>query len=320
MLGIGPAKQIAMMRSLVLLLIAMFIALPASPAWAGQGKDKVPDIRDIPRLKPGLKPGTLAWATIDQLHPTQPQTGKREVKRKRKIFLDLVPKNDKKFPKRFYKFLYRNNLISPVFIAKTPEYDSRHETHDFLGYISDRTHTENAIADMIYKRFGEDALTEPILDEKGRPLNFVLVRVVEDRSKLTPSLFARLMVREDHSYLELWSRGRNGNTVISPIDFTELPETVYETTDNPYRGLIGEAQNRRYLGRSKTDFSQFVAAKALYQNTKIPWDDISHDASDKQFEKAMDQAKDFFDSRAAVGVPGADPSDVPRSCKAIFKP
>jgi hypothetical protein len=293
------------------------VLLGPQQTWAKRD-DKVPSMADIPRLQPGLRPGTIAWATVDQLHPLQPQTGKREVRRKRKIFKRLLPENAEKFPKKLYKYLY-GEIIVPVIIGKTPKTDSRYGTQDFLGYNTDRTHSSNALADIIYKKYGKKGLSEPIYDDNGRPLNFILVKVVEDRSKLAPSLFSKLMIREDHTYLRLWSRGRRGNTVITDIDFNELPEKVYETSDNPYRGLIGEAQNKGYVGKSNTDFSQFTQAEALYNRTEIKWDDISSEATDKQYDKALEQTEKFFDSRDAVGVPGANPTDLPRSCKAIFK-
>jgi hypothetical protein len=318
------AKNLFAMTSFTLkpvILFAFTLALALlgpQPTWAKRN-DNVPSMSDIPRLQAGLPPGTIAWATVDQLHPLQPQTGKREVRRKRKSFRDLLSENEEKFPKKLYKFLYRGGIIVPVIIGKTPKTDSRYGSQDFLGYNTDRTHSSNALADLIYKKYGKKGLSEPIYDENGRPLNFILVKVVEDRSKLAPSLFSKLMVREDHTYLRLWSRGRRGNTVITDIDFNELPEKVYETTDNPYRGLIGEAQNKHYVGKSDTDFSQFAQAEALYNGTDIKWDDISSEATDKQYDKALEQTEKFFDSRDAVGVPGANPTDLPRSCKAIFK-
>jgi len=265
---------------------------------------QVPDMQDIPRLKAGLAPGTIAWATPDQLHPTQPQTGLREVKRKAKRFEDMLKDDGKSFSKELLEFAYKNS-VSPVFIAATPKKDSRAGEMDVLGFITDRTHGSNAQSHMIKKIYGKKGYREPIYDERGRPLNFILVKIMGDQSKMSEKEFAEFMVKNKHCYLKDWKRGADGETIVEDIDFAGLPETVYQTTDNPYRGLVGALQHDKELGRSDSDFSQFVDAQALLKHKIVEWDEISLDATDKEYNKAEKAAAKFFASPQAAGLPGA---------------
>jgi len=294
-------------------LIAFFIIVISLSAGAKASKTAtpdadIPDIKDIPRLAAGLAPGTIAWATPDQLHPTQPQTGHREVARKVEDFEALLKKNVQKFSKKLFKDAYTDS-VSPVYIAQTPESDSRYGTEAVLGYITDRTHGSDAQSQMILKTYGEKALSEPIYDSSGRPLNFILVKVMGDKSNLSPSAFADFMVRTKNCYLKLWSRGSKGKTVISDISFDQLPEKVIDTSDNPYRGLIGALQHEDELGRSTTDFSQFVDSQALVDNNVVTWDEISLQAGKKVYKKAEEKAATFFKSPKAKGLPGTEPDD-----------
>ena len=263
-----------------------------------------PDILSLPRLARGLPVGAIAWATINQLHPTQPQTGKREVTRKSRDFEALLPKDNSKFPKKLYEDLYHDS-ITPVYIATTPPQDSRYGQEPVLGYVTDRTHGSNAMGEMIKKTWGKKALRAPILDDKGRPLNFVIVQVRGDLSDKTPGRFAAYMVQNNFGYLKLWSRAKDGSTAISDISFFQLPENVMDTTDNPYRALVGELQHEKKLRRVATDFSQFIDAEGLLSHHVVSWDQISLDASDKVYGKALKAAEDFFNSPEAAGLPGA---------------
>src|ERR1035437_335633 len=120
---------VEMKKIFALTLIVASLALGDS-GWAGKNKDF--DIRNLPRLSEDLKPGTLAWATVDQLHPMQPQTGKREVNRKRKVFKELQTEDVAKFPKKLFKMMIKEDYIAPIFIGKTPENDSRYGKEDVL--------------------------------------------------------------------------------------------------------------------------------------------------------------------------------------------
>lgn len=277
----------------------IFISIFGSPVWASP----TPDIRTIPRLRAGLEPGTIAWATVDQLHPTQPQTGKREVKRKREKFEDMQKRGE--FSQQLFEYLY-NEGLSPVYIGVPLAGDSRENEMSELGYLVDRTHGSNALADLYVKLYGRKSLHDPIYDSDGRPLNYVLVKVQGDLSKKSSTDFVHYMVENRFCYLKLWKRRDGGGTRIRDIAFSDLPETVYQTTDNPYRSLIGALQHEHELGRSSVDFSQFVDAEALIHEHIVEWDDISKKASDESFHKALKRADDFFESKQARNLPGVE--------------
>ena len=187
--------------------------------------------------------------------------------------------------------------VAPVYIGKTPKFDSRYGRQDVLGYITDRTHGSYAQAKMIEEIYGPEALIEPLLDKKGRPLNFILVKVMADKSESTTKEFSDFMVDESHCYLKEWARGPDGETVIRPIPFAQLPEQILDTTDNPFRGLIGELQYEKELDRSTENFSQFTFAEALLKSQLIAWDEIKLSASEKTYEHAFKKASQFFESK-----------------------
>jgi len=282
--------------------LSLFLALgllSPSISWAQDGA--VPDIKDIPRLRAGLAPGTVAWATLDQLHPTQPQVGMREVLRKAKRITELLKDGGKKFSKELYQRMYRKG-IAPVYIGQTPASDSRYGTQRALGYNTDRTHSTHALAKVIKEVYGKKALSEPIYDEKGRPLNFVLVKVMADQSQMSEKEFAEWMVANKDCYLENFIFKKNGDTEIEKIAFSQLPEKVYETTDNPFRGLIGEMQNQDMLAKSEQDFSEFEKAEALVRNNVVRWPQIDENASEKEYAAAEKDADRYL--RSAAGSCG----------------
>ena len=282
--------------------------MAAMTASGAHKNPSIPDIRDIPRLQAGLPPGTIAWATVDQLHPTQPQTGKREVNRKIEKVKKFLKAKGEKFSQELYEFEYEK-AISPIYVANTPRSDSRSSQEPVLGYMTDRTHGSNAISEMFKKVYGKPGLKQPIYDLQGRPLNFILVRVLADHTEMSENQFNQFMVDHQYCYLKNWVRGKKGITEIQSILFADLPERVTETTDNPFRGLIGDLQHQGRLGRSDYNFSQFIAAEALVKKNIIQWDEVSLSASDKIYEKALKKASDFFqeEDRGSGEIPSIEP-------------
>lgn len=293
-------------KSILKICLSILFYICISIQSNAQEEDKsIPDILKIPRLAPGLEVGTIAWATPDQLHPTQAQTGKREVKRKTQEYLQLINTDKSKFSRAYYEMVFKK-IIAPVYLGAVPKKDSRKNMESFLGYLSDRTHGVNALSEVIRLTYGAAALSQALYDNEGRPLNFILVRVMEDSTQIPHDDFIKSMVDNKHAYLKFWSRKKSGDTKIEKIDFSDLPEKVYETTDNPYRGLIGELQHAKKLGRSNSDYSQFIDAEALVKNSIVDWDDITLDAKEEIYQKAFNKASDFFSSPAAKGLPGVE--------------
>lgn len=272
---------------------------------------KISDIRDLEILRPGLKPGTIAIAFPDQLHPTQAQTGHQELEEfKIPFFKDLMNKNPKNFSKQLFQAVLDHTSVSPVYLHAPLKGDSREGSMPVLGWITDRTHGSDAQAQVYEKAFGEKGLRKLLYDKQGRPLNFILVQVMDDVSNLNESEFIDFMQTNRHCYLKTFRRKKNGDTEIKKISFRDLPQDVTKTGNNPFRGLVGVIQHLdpKSLGRSSTDFSQFIDAQALVKHKVVKWDDISATASKKTYEKARRKAIRFFKSRNAENLPGADPT------------
>jgi hypothetical protein len=268
---------------------------------------EIDDIRDLPVLAPGLKKGTIAIAFPDQLHPTQPQTGFKELKKYKIPFIEnLLKEADGGYPKDLFKALLKHQSISPVYLHAPLRGDSRYGKMDVLGWTTDRTHGSDAQSQVYEEVYGKKGLRHLLYDKKGRPLNFILVQVMEDTSDMSDSQFAQFMVEKNHSYLSYFSRRKDGGTSVRKISFRDLPEKVYETTDNPYRGVVGVLQRKDDLGRSSSDFSQFVIARALAKSGTVTWDEISDEASKKDYKKARKAAVEFLSSPAAKDLPGVE--------------
>lgn len=73
------------------------------------------DIRDIPRIAPGLGPGTLAWALVSDLRPTQPQVGEDIVQTKKAKFEEKLNKNPRKFSEEFFDYIKRKQ-VAPIYL------------------------------------------------------------------------------------------------------------------------------------------------------------------------------------------------------------
>lgn len=286
-------SQIFTLKILILLCLLFNAELFAQSNVATEVSESL-DIEKIPRLSADLPEGTVAWATLDQLHPTQPQTGKREVIRKIDMFKDAMKDDGKKFSKDFFELAQKQ--MAPAYIAKTPLSDSRYGKEPVLAYITDRTHGSNALSELYVKKFGPEALSKPLFDKKGRPLNYVLVKVSGNKTALSETQFKDFMVKENHTYLENWSRGKKGETVIEKITFDQLPEKIIQTTDNPWRAYIGELQDEG-LRRVAVDYSQFKMAKELNNSGEVTWDDLT--SSEKKYEHAKEKGMKFFNKNPA---------------------
>jgi hypothetical protein len=305
--GIPIAPSAGMLsRILTLLILGLTIAVGIATK-ADPPKVRVPDFKTIPPLSKDLPAGTIAWALINQEHPSQPQTGHWEVKRKFKIFRDLYKKADGKFPQELYERMYREFIV-PGYLGPVKRTDKRYGKTDSLFYLDDRTHTSFGDAMAIEKTYGVKALSTPLFDDEGRPLNFILVKVIENKSDMTFRKFADFMTDNDHAYLQYWSEAKDGGTSIRRISFNDVPDQVYETTDNPFRSLVSWAQEKGIIGRSTSDFAQFVDAEIIVKNTKIGWGEIDDTASKKELKKARKRLRKFIesDSEEVRSMPGMD--------------
>jgi hypothetical protein len=291
-----------------LILVGQFQDAKAKDSIQNQDKPALKyKILSLPRLSADLPDGTLAWATIDQLHPTQSQTGRRTVKERRNKFEDLLKEDGDEFSKKLFKEL-REHYVVPVILANTPEYDTRHGHLSALGFMTDRHHTTQALAELYLRTYGKKAIYKPIYDEKDRPLNFVLVRVVSNKTHLSTKELENFLTRKNRSYMDNWTRSWDGGARIREIDFRSLPETVLETTDNPFRGFVSDMQERGIIPKNQRDFSQFRIAESILENKLATWDEVSHKPGNDEYEEAVDRVKKYYKNRTFAV-----------SCKKIFR-
>lgn len=259
---------------------------------------KVPALRDIPRLTADTPEGTIAWATIDQLHPTQPQVGGREVERK---VVSLKKLKQRLTPDKFYEFLYLNRQV-PVFIGPVPPSDTRSGKYKGLAYPTDRHHAASAITTLETELMStdpvgrRDALSEPILVD-GLPTNFVLVKVVGNKMTEGPTPptfaeFAKFMTEPGRNrvYLQDWKPGTGGLPAINEIPFENLPSRIWEMTDNPWRSATGLLK-LSLPGLYGTDFAQFKTAEYLVSKGFLKYEDIGPEATFKTYVKSIRAAR-----------------------------
>jgi len=266
--------------------------------WAGMGPfwplAEAQQIHEIPRLSGDLPEGSLAWATVDQLHPAQPQTGFREVQSTTQDFLQLLRHSAGDFPTGLFETLLKKGYIIPVHLTRTPEWDSRSGRQDVLGFATDRTHEAAALALAYASFFGQEGLSEPRYDAEGRVLNFILVRVVQNHCDLRPSQFAERMEQGQNCYLTEFYRQSDLSSGFRRLKFWDLPEKVHQTTDNPYRGLIGALQRRGEIKKTGVHFAEFDLAAELARLGVVHWDEISSRAGPKRYQRALQRAADYF--------------------------
>ena len=120
-------------------------------------------------------------------------------------------------------------------------------------------------------------------------IDSVFVAVVADWRKLDPQDFWRMM--EFHGWTYPYDgKGRRR-------DYADLPKTVKDMEDDPYRSLAGELRAIGGFAKDATPFSEFVWADFLRRRIK-PKD------ARKNFSKALRVALDFAKSQEASYLPG----------------
>ncbi len=117
----------------------------------------------------------------------------------------------------------------------------------------------------------------------------VLVTVMADLSKLSRDAF----------YVFLDNRGW-----MHPFDehgkrrsYGDLPKTVDELKDDPFRSLAGEVRRAGGFAKDATPFSEFMWADFLRRR-------IKHQLADKEFDKALKKALSLARSDDADYLPG----------------
>ncbi len=117
----------------------------------------------------------------------------------------------------------------------------------------------------------------------------VFVTIVADFHKLDPHDFWNLM--DFHGWTHPYDgKGRRR-------DYADLPKTIKDMKDDPYRSLAGQLRNIGGFAKDSTPFSEFVWADFLRRRIKPK--DVR-----KDFSKALNTALDFAKSPDASYLPG----------------
>lgn len=184
-----------------------------------------------------LKAGDETQVQIRDLHPTQFRVGRAEVKEKRDHFETMSAKDFKN---------YLKDHPCPVVIGPGG-----------VPYVTDEQHRANAAEEAEDTHHDVRALRE-----HGHPTMYM--KVVANWSDLTPAEFAARMVRSHNAYL--FDRG-----VERP--FNELPTSVDDMKNDPYRSLAGFLE-RKAFKMADVNFIQFKVAEWLRSHLKLSDDKL----------------------------------------------
>ena len=117
----------------------------------------------------------------------------------------------------------------------------------------------------------------------------VFVTIVADFHKLDPHDFWNMM--DFHGWTHPYDgRGRRR-------DYADLPRTVKDMEDDPYRSLAGQLRNIGGFAKDSTPFSEFVWADFLRRR-------ITPKEVRKDFSEALQVALEFAKSQDASYLPG----------------
>jgi hypothetical protein len=117
----------------------------------------------------------------------------------------------------------------------------------------------------------------------------VLVTIVADLARLERESF--WFVLDNHNWMHPFDdKGRRHR-------YEDIPKTVMDLIDDPYRSLAGELRYRGGYAKDTTPFSEFLWADFLRRRVKRRTVDVD-------FERAVKQALKFAKSNEADYLPG----------------
>src|SRR5258708_22181589 len=125
------------------------------------------------------------------------------------------------------------------------------------------------------------------LHEEG--VNNVLISVVANLSKLEPDSF--WFVMENRSWMHAYDdKGQRR-------DYTDIPKSVSQLVDDPFRSLAGELRRARRYAQDTTLFSEFLWADFLRRR-------IKRKVVERTFSHALERALELAKSGDAGYLPG----------------
>jgi len=117
----------------------------------------------------------------------------------------------------------------------------------------------------------------------------VLITVISDLSALDKEPF--LVFMDNHAWLHTFdAKGRRR-------DYSDLPKSVKDLTDDPYRSLAGEVRRQGGYAKNAVPFSEFMWAD--YFRHRISTGKVGDD-----FDKALVEAMKFARDKEANYLPG----------------
>jgi len=125
------------------------------------------------------------------------------------------------------------------------------------------------------------------LHEEG--VKDVLVTIISDLTMVDPDAFWSVMDNKRWVY-PYDAKGQRRH-------FKDLPKSVADLKDDPYRSLAGELRRAGGFAKDTTPFSEFLWADFLRRK-------ISRKTVDGHFASAMEKALTFAKSKDAVYLPG----------------
>jgi hypothetical protein len=125
------------------------------------------------------------------------------------------------------------------------------------------------------------------LHEEG--VKDVLVVIVADLSMVDPDAFWTVL--DNRSWMHPFDdKGRRR-------DYTEIPKSVRDLTDDPFRSLAGELRRAGGFAKDTTPFSEFLWADFLRRR-------IKRKLIERDFDRALITAMKFAKSPEATYLPG----------------
>ncbi|MGK5083711.1 ParB/Srx family N-terminal domain-containing protein [Bdellovibrionota bacterium FG-1] len=207
-----------MPRHLAYLVFLLLFGLGALPSLA----------KTLPRCHANMAEGTECLGLINELHPTQPEVGKREVDSKREKFKALRKEGTEKFEK------FKRAKIVPAVIGPYGGF-----------YLVDHHHTAIALSEI-----GEAE---------------VYVKIIKNWSKLKvdqplATRMGRFWEKMKEQHLA-WFERENGN-ILDPLS-AEWPTSLAECGNNQLRAVVSELIENGVIEKVQKPFFEFYLSKYL---------------------------------------------------------
>jgi hypothetical protein len=155
------------------------------------------------------------------------------------------------------------------------------------------------------KKFIENHMIPALVGPKGRFYivdHHHLARALHEHG--AKDVLVAVLAKLEHLKKQHFWTFLDNNAWLHPYDgegkrrhYDQLPETVADLEDDPYRSLAGELRRAGGFAKEGTPYTEFLWADAVRQR-------IDRKLIDKQFARALEQALEFARSPEADYLPG----------------